>query len=330
LTLALFPRIVTKNWQLKLAALAMAVLLWTVPRFDAQSRQVMDDVPVRVRLNDPQFALVGEPFPSTVQVTLSGPARALFALEVDRPSVVVPVDRVSSADTAVLLLLQWLRIPEGEGVVVEEFRPQQVRLAFEPLEVGALALSPRFTGSLPEGLSLAQSPTVSPELVRASGPASRLEAMDSLPLLALDLAGVEQSGAYRQAVDTAGLPGLVVSPREATVHLRVEETVERVIGEVPVILPLLPEDPQLQARPATVRLVLTGARSLVQGVDSLTLRATLPREGVPTPAPGEETRVELVLEGLPPSLEVRVQGLPPLVEARLDPPTVVLRRPAGR
>ncbi|MFC1791874.1 hypothetical protein ACFL0I_05385, partial [Gemmatimonadota bacterium] len=59
----LFPGILTKHWQLKLMALAMAVLLWTVPRLEEQRREVWEDIPVQVDLNDPEFAVMGDPFP---------------------------------------------------------------------------------------------------------------------------------------------------------------------------------------------------------------------------------------------------------------------------
>ncbi len=315
----ILPRIVTKNWQLKLAAVALAVMLWTVPRFDTQSRQVLSDVPVRVQLNDPQYAVRGDPFPETIDVTLSGSARALFGLGVDRPSVVVPVDRVVSTDTAVLLRFQWLRIPEGEDVVVEEFRPSSVRLSFEPREFAALGVSPRFTGSLPEDLALVAPPRVTPDLVRISGPASRLEEMDSLSLVPLDLSEVTGSGTFARPVDTTGLGAVVIAPEEAAVELTVEEVLERTIRGVKIRLPDLPADPQLQARPPEVDVILSGGRSLVQQMDSAALVVTLPQSGVRTLAPGEELRTELVVE-----------GLPPYVEARTDPALVVLRRPAGR
>ena len=314
----LFPQIITKNWQLKLAALAMAVMLWTVPRFDAQNRVVLEDIPVRVQLNDPQFAVLGDPFPATVQVTLSGPARELFALEVDRPSLLVPVDQVSASDTAVLLRFPWLRLPGREGVVVEGFSPSSVRLSFEPMDLAELPLAPRFLGVLPEGLSLAMPPAVVPEIARISGPASRLGGLDSLRLAALDLSGVTASRTFDQPIDTTGLMGMVLSPKQATLEIRVEETLERTFLELTVELPPLPEAPQLQARPATVTVVLTGARSLVQAVDSADLRVTLLPGGARTLAPGEEARVQLMVE-----------GVPELLTARIDAGPVTLRRPAG-
>jgi YbbR domain-containing protein len=314
-----FPGLFSKNWQLKLSALALAVLLWTVPRFEAQSSRVLDDLPVRVQLNDPEWVLAGEPLPASVRATLSGPARELFALGVDRPPVVIPVDRVSSADTAILLRFSWLRIPGREGVVVDDLSPGAVRLAFERISTRPISLAARLTGELPEGLSLAAPPELTPSAVQALGAASQLAVLDSLFLRALDLSRVRASGTFIQTVDTAGLGEIVVSPVHAAVRIRVEETGEREFQEVPLQLPVLDQDPQLDARPSAVKVTLVGARSLVDAVDPSDLRVTLSPGRVRALAPGEEeSRAYVILE-----------GVPPLVRAEIEPPWVVLRRPAG-
>ena len=65
---------------------------------------------------------------------------------------------------------------------------------------------------------------------------------------------------------------------------------------------------------------LAGARSLVEGVDSADLRLTLPQGRVRTLSPGEEDRVLVGVEGVPPFVRV----------VRVDPGWVLLRRPAGQ
>jgi YbbR domain-containing protein len=313
------PGIISRNWQLKIPALAMAVLLWTVLRFESQNRQVIDDVPVRVALNDPEWAMLGEPLPTSVRVTLAGPARELIALAVERPPVVIPVDEVVTPDTAVLLHHAWVRLPNPERVSVEAVEPSSVRLSFQPMEVQAVPLAPRVSGSLPEGLSLAAAPRVEPSLARVSGPANRLQALDSLPLAPVDLSGITESQTVRQPVDTAGLRGMALSPQEASVRIRVEETVERSFSDIVLRLPELGQDPQLQARPESVTVTVAGARSLVEAMGPSEFRVTLPVGRVMTLAPGEEARVQ-----------VAVDGLPELIRARVSPEWVVLRRPAGR
>jgi YbbR domain-containing protein len=314
----IFPGILARNWQLKLSALAMAVLLWTVPELGQEGSQTLEGIPVRVQLNDPEWALLQEPLPATVNLTLSGPSRELFALGLDRPSIVIPVDQVADQDTAILLRSQWVRMPVGEQVVVEEMSPNLVNLSFEPMAVGAVTLRPRLSGVLPRGLSMLSLPQTDPSLARVSGPQSRVEALETLSLLPLDLSRVDGTGEFVMPVDTAGLSGLAFSPQSAAVRIEVEETVQRTVTDLAVILSPLPEGPQLQARPASAALVLMGARSLVEGIDPGQLRITLSSRTATSLSPGEEIRISL-----------SVEGIPDLVDARLEPEWVLLRRPTG-
>lgn len=315
----LFPELITRNWQLKLSACAMAVLLWTVPELGKEGRQVFDNVPVRVLLNDPQWAKVQGPLPATVRLTLTGPTRDLVALGMNPPSIVIPVDQVASSDTSVVLRLPWVRMSASDNVVVEEIEPNIVNLSFEAIAVGAVPLRLRVQGELPAGLSLARAPAVDPALTRVSGPRSRVEELQAINLQPLDLSLVERTGPVTVAVDTAGLSGLTFAPQQATVELVVEETVERVLLDVPLDLPPLPEDPQLQARPPAATVTLSGARSVVTEMDVSGIRVTFSRVVASALSPGEQARVSL-----------SVEGLPPLVTARVEPDWILLRRPTGQ
>ena len=314
----IFPGVLTRNWQLKLSALGLTVLLWTVPELGKEGSQVLENIPVKVQLNDPAWALMGEPFPASIQVTLSGPSRDLIALGLDQPSIVIPVDQVSASDTVVLLRNQWVRMSVGEEVVVEGLSPNLVNLSFEPMRVGVVTLLPRLSGALPEGLSLARLPEVTPNLVQVSGPSSRVGVLVSLYLSALDLSRVGGSGDFVLPLDTAGLSGLAFSPQAASVHIEVEETVERTFTDLPLTFPVFPVDPQSQARPSVATVILTGARSLVEGVDSLQLRVTFSRVAAAALSPGEEQRISL-----------SVEGVPELVAVRVEPEWILLRRPTG-
>ena len=313
-----FPEVLARNWQLKLSALAMAVLLWTVPQLETQGSYVLEDVPVIVQLNDLEWALLDDPRPSTVSVTISGSTRTLMALRADRPSIVIPVDAVSSADTAILLLPPWLRTSFGEDISVEGLAPTEVRLSFERMEVKPVNLLFRSTGSLPPGLSLARVPEVSPGFVRVRVPASRLGELTVLGLMPLDLSGLRNSGSFDLLVDTAGLGGMALSSQRASVEIVLEETFSRSFPEVPIRLPILDDDPQLQARPATVTLELSGARSLVEDLDLSGIRLTVSQTVGAALVPGEEVRATLSIE-----------GVPEVVQATLNPEWILLRRPTG-
>lgn len=315
--MSFFPGIVTKNWQLKAAALAMAVLLWTVPRFEGQSSQTLQNVPVTVDLSDLDWARVGEPSPPMVNVTVSGPARELIALGIDPPAVVIPMTDLSSGDTTVMLRPSWFRGYGRPGVVVEDLRPGAVHLTFEEVEQRPIPLAARLTGQLPQGLSRSGQVVITPRETAVFGPASRLQAMDSVRLVPFDLSRVSGEGSHVVPVDTAGLEGLRFLNLEATLEVPVETTMAREFTDRPLVLPPPDSGPPLQARPASVRVVLVGARSLVENLDPETIIVSIPANQA-TLAPGEEVRVG-----------VEVEGVPEFVDYRVTPDWVLLRRPAG-
>ena len=139
----------SRNWTLKLSAFGVALLLWVAVRAEAPTRQELRDISVRVEVGDPEWALVGGPMPPTVTVRLGGPSRELIAMAVDRPTIVIPLEAVTSGDTAVSLSNSWVRVQDRPGVVVEEIQPSSVRLTLEPIERVMLPVATRIEGELP-------------------------------------------------------------------------------------------------------------------------------------------------------------------------------------
>lgn len=296
------PGFLRTNWKLKLASLCLAVLLWTSLRVEAVDRQVLPSVPVRVQLNDPQWAVRSDPDPPTVEVQFSGPANELLGLYLERPTVTIPVDAVSAADTSILLRPEWVRLPDRPDVSVEAIRPTQVALSFDPINQAVAPVTLRTEGSLSENLALADPITVEPEVVRMSGPASQLEQVDSVPLGPLDLSEVEGSGSRMLPVDTAGLYGLVISPGRVRVSYAVGPRVERILEGVQVSLPS--QEAGVSVDPASTSVTLRGARTVIQGVDPASVRVQVLAGDLQGLAPGESR-----------SVAVEVRGVPALVEA---------------
>jgi YbbR domain-containing protein len=306
------------NWTLKVSAIGIALLLWVAIRVDAPNRHDLANVPVRVDLQDPQWALLEDPMPSSVMVRMSGPSGELIRIVGERPSVVIPLDDIASSDTTVMLRTQWLRVQDRAGVVVEGIQPATVRLLLEPVERLSLPAAPRLEGELPRGLALLAAPTADPPEFRVIGPRSHLVDLDSVPLLPLDLSRVSESGAVSVGVDTARVSGIHVQPLTGRVMIQVEERIERVVSGIPVTFPLeLGEvSGYLEIRPATVSVILRGARSVVEGTDLRSLRPVVQAEMEDLPGPGEEG-----------SFSLRLAGLPELLEGTLQQSEVVIRRP---
>ncbi|HEX6069011.1 MAG TPA: hypothetical protein VFZ18_04290, partial [Longimicrobiaceae bacterium] len=69
-------RALTENWQLKLLALALAVLLWVVVSAEQVTSQWIP-VPLQINETDPDFELVSTDIPTEVDVRFTGSGRDL-------------------------------------------------------------------------------------------------------------------------------------------------------------------------------------------------------------------------------------------------------------
>ena len=294
------PGLLSRNWPLKLSALALAVFLWAVVTVLPRTRQSLASVPVRVVLEDTAWTLAGPPTPATVDVLLGGETRDLlqFPRDGEATVVTVPIELVTSQDTVVRLRSDWLRIDQTSGILVENIDPASVRLRFEPTRSAAFPLSLRTAGRLPPDVALAQPLALTPAVVRVRGGAHLIDSLDSVPLEALDLGRVTESGIYRLQVDTTGLGTLSVEPAVATVAARVEAAVEKVV-RVEVRFEVGFGTDSLVIVPDTLPVTLRGARTLVDAALPEALVARIPRSAVEGMAPGEERAVPYVVEGVP-------------------------------
>jgi len=294
----------TRNWSLKVSAFGIALLLWVAVRAEAPNLQELPGVPVRVDLLDPQWALVGDPTPTTVTVRFGGPSRELIGMALDRPAIVIPLEAVAAGDTVVVLRTSWVRVQDRPDVTAEDIQPSSVRISLERVERADLPAAPRWEGALPDHLAFAAPPRLEPSVVRVSGPRSRLETVDSIPLFPVVLGDVNASGNVPVQVDLTGLEGLQVQPTTLQFDLRVEDRTERMVTGIPIVLPdALAGNPALQLRPTTGAVVLRGARSVVERADPTTFRFVVGVDAGTLPGAGEEGEFPLTLTGLPALLD---------------------------
>ncbi len=310
-------RRLTHNWKLKLLALGLSVFLWALVQ-NEPTPETFPSVPVRVDVSDTAWTTAGPPYPATVELRLGGPAGEMVRVARGGPTVHVPISSVGSADTVVTLHRDWVDLGEGTRLNVEDVSPSTVRISFERAATRAVPASVRFRGSLPAHLALAGPVALNPRMIRVRGPQSKVGAVDSVPLLALDLSKVDSSGDFTVSVDTSELMGVRVFPESSTLTLRVEEEIERVLPAVPVDVQTEGDAP-LVVQPASMRVTLTGARTPVTGLDPKSLRIWVAPESLRGMAPGEERHVP-----------VRIDGVPNLVSAVPDEEMVTVRRPALR
>lgn len=306
------------NWRLKLSALALSVFLWALVQTEPTNQEIFSAVPVHVQVADTQWTMSGLPTPASVELRLGGPAREIIRLAREGTSIRVPVNAVGARDTLITLRREWVELGERSGLTVESLSPATIRVAFEEAEVRMVPVAHRLSGRIPDHLALAADIEVSPQLLRVRGPASRLASLDSLRLQPFDLGGITRSGVFSIPVDTTGLLGASVVPLSASLGVRVEALVERVL-EIPVRAEASPGEDEVVPDPAMVQIRLVGARTVVTSLDPARLRAWVPPEFLLGMEVGEERRVRL-----------QVDGVPPLVTAVPSADRVTVRRAADQ
>ena len=268
-----------------------------------------------VQVSDTGWTTSGAPSPSTVELRLGGPAREIIRLAREGMSIRIPIDVVGSQDTLIVLRREWVELGQRSGLSVESMSPSTIRVSFEEAQTRLVPVASRLVGRVRDHLALAAPVEVSPQIVRVRGPRSRVEGLDSLRLEAFDLSDVARSGAFTVSVDTTGLLGASVVPTTATIGVRVEDMIERVLDGITVQAIADAGEDQVIVDPSVMQVRLVGARTLVTSLGPDRLRVWVPPEYVQGLAPGEERVVN-----------VRIEGLPALVTAIPGTDRVTVRR----
>jgi len=214
----------TEKWGLKLAALALAILLWLAVRAmdTTPVLNTFPNVPVHVDVRDPDWRLAADPDPPTVHVTVLGSRDELTALLTQPPRIILPVERVADSVETQVVPLQWVQLPRGlMQARVVAVRPDTIRLHYERLATRNVAVRIRTTGELPSGYRLERPVNTNPPLVQLRGPARLVMRLDSVPLLPVDISGLRSTTNVPASIDTVGLGPVEVSPREVNVVLRI-------------------------------------------------------------------------------------------------------------
>ena len=309
--------ILTRNWRLKIAALALAALLWVTMRLSDQSmtRLAIPDVEVMVEQRDPDWLLKGQPSPSRVEVTVAGPLGELFRVAMAEPVVVIPVDAVSEEDVVLELNADWVRNVDRGSVAIEDFAPGSIRLLFERNRVVDIPVSVRTTGRLPDSLALVAEPRANLLFAQVRGPASAVDPLETVFLEPFDLSGLTGSGRFDVALDTAGLGGLAVNPTTAEITVEVAPRTSWQLGQLPVAFAGAEEGWIVD--PESLAVTLYGAELQLSAVDVDAIRL-----GVTADAAAVRVEIERNGEARVP---VGVSGLPRWVEGVAEADSVTIR-----
>jgi hypothetical protein len=305
----------TRNGGLKLAAFGLAVFLWVLVRVGAPGERDLL-VPIDIRLDDPSWVVLGNPVPTTVLVRFRGPPTEIFRLTgLDGISLSVPIGDVSGEEMTIPLQPGWVPLDGYRGVQVEDIVPNSIDVRLDRMASRTIPVRVSTRGRLPDHLALTRTLSLTPNLVRVSGPASLVDQLDTLDVVPVDLSGVEEQATVETVVDTAGMGGMTVIPNVITVRVPAEESIERLITGVRVVADPVFGRGLIEVLPQSIQIRVRGARSRVSAMEAEFLRAVVPSDAMENLGEVERRRVPIAVEGVP-SLVTWVPGADSVVVRR--------------
>ena len=302
----------TQNWQLKLLAVALAVLLWVVVSSEQVSTTWID-IPLRVQETDPNFQLIAGSVPERVRVRFAGPGREFIDLAVRQPSLVLRIGEVGDEEQAFELMPSMVRLPDGLEVSAYDVDPAFARLRFRRLANRELTIGIAIDTSRAREYTLVGPLRVTPPRVRITGPEASIPAVTRVSTLPLALPAREGPFDEEVPLDLSHLPGVEASARAVRVAGRVERVLTRLIPAVPVSV-----GPGVRIDHPEVAVQLRGGRSAVEAVSPEALRVVLSIDSIPPHLPEG---------GMP--VPLRVEGIGPRVRATVEPASIRLVPPGA-
>lgn len=283
----------TAHWKLKLAALALAVLLWVV----FSSEQVTTQwISVRVEpvLRDPGYVLTGRPEPATVRVRFRGAGRELWQVAVRPPTLVLPLRDVGTA-RRFALEASMVDVPESfRGVTALDVRPAVVRVALERVVARVVPVRPVVGGRSLAVYVLEDSLVVIPRSVRVTGREDVVARIEAIPTLPFEIAPGDSLFSLRAPLDTTDLGGVALQAVDVRVRGRADRRVDRAFAAMPVTTPA-----GMVATPAAVELRVTGGARRVGALTPAEVRARVRGDSLPAVRPADGVDAPVSVEGVP-------------------------------
>jgi YbbR domain-containing protein len=295
-------RAFTNNWKLKLLAFTLAVLLWVVVSAEEVTSRWID-IPLQVRVTDPEYMLRMETVPREVSVRFSGPRRELIDMRFRRPPLVLNILEVDDVQQEFDLQARMVQIPTQFAVNIMDMQPSTVNLRFTRVESRFYPVRVRLAEPLPDGWMLVDSLAAQPARIRVTGSEARLAAIDSLFTEPLILPREDTSFTFSVPIDTTSLRGLRLSARRVQLTGRVDAIAERTFSSVPISV-----GPGVVLNPSTVEVRLRGPRHIVRSMSAEGLRIVISIDSIP---------VRIPEGGIP--VPLRVERLRTGVQAELSP-----------
>lgn len=209
---------IVRHWPLKLAALALSVILWVVVTLEKPDTRL---VGIQLDLVFAPDIAAAQPLP-TVKAIVAGSRRELIKLSAPLAIHAVIRDSAVGVHRRLAISPSDVQVPSNVKVSVQEIEPREIEIVLDRKAQKIVAVRPVVE---PEaGYTLDGPVLVTPAVVRVSGARSLLGSLDSLPTTPLELKG--GPGTFERSVplDTTGRAVLQLVPATVTLSGRIKKT----------------------------------------------------------------------------------------------------------
>lgn len=180
-----FRRYVLNDLDLKVLALVVAIGLWWIVGRDPIVEAVIT-APVQFR-HPPDNLVMSSDSAFEVQVSVSGPERAVRALKSSEIDAVLDLAGVQAGERTFDLSSRQVQVPRG--LTVTRVVPSQIHIDFNPSATREVEVRPRIIGSFVSGYGITEV-TADPGLITIEGPQNRVRAIDVAITDPVDATGV--------------------------------------------------------------------------------------------------------------------------------------------
>ncbi|HEX9279662.1 MAG TPA: YbbR-like domain-containing protein [Gemmatimonadales bacterium] len=303
-------RLITRNLPIKLAALALALMLYVAV---AAQQPVTQSFTLRLAVLPPPGRALLEAPPS-VSVLLSGRGSEMLRLRSLRPINLRVPDTLTAGVWSVSLKASDIDIPKGADVQVAEISPRDLVIRLDSVAGKDVRIVPLVRIVAESGYQMQGGLAITPSMARIVGSDRALAAIDSVTTVPTEIANVTGPFTRTVPIDTAPLGIVRIAPKEVTVSGDLSIIHERSFAGIPV------ESgagalTSFVVTPARVSVVVRGPDAAVQRLtrDSLKVIVHLPGR---LPAAGAYARLTVIA--------------PTGIIARAVPDSVALRKKTGR
>ncbi len=207
-----------RHWPLKLAALALSVILWAVVTLEKPDTRL---VGIQLDLTLAPGVAPAQPLPA-VRAIVAGSRRELIKLSAPLTIRAAIPESAIGEHRRLAISPSDVQIPGNVKVSVQEVEPREIEIVLDRRAQKMVAVRPVVA---PESGYVLDGPVVAtPAAVQVSGARSLLTSFDSVATAPLDLKGVPGTFERSVPLDTTGRAVLQMVPAAVTLSGRVRKT----------------------------------------------------------------------------------------------------------